>query len=694
MNPEKTVLFIGNSFLVHAEELQEFVGEEDCVETIADYEEAMLLMGSRSWELVLAEWVEPETPVLEMVQNLRLEQNHEDLPVFVLATEELAGKGVEAIEAGATDFFVRPFNLALIRAKTQNVREVRQRIEQVRDSMERYLLAARGTNDGLWDLDLETRTVYLNSTCRELLGLDMKTEYTTKKDWLERVHPDDRDAFKSRLALHLEGVTPLLEDQHRIRHHSGRYIWVLCRGSANRPGLGRATRVAGMITDLTNRSLHDTRTGLPFRGFFMDRLSQAMTCSQLNGDVCYSMLYVDIDRFKVISEGFGHNMVDEVLVAFAERLERCLREGDTLAFLGGDTFVVLLQDGSEARQAQHVANQIHMQLIAPFHIEDHEVFTKASIGISTVAPMVRNPEEVLRRAQTAMKHARRLGSGHTGVYGEGMDSKTRHLLEMESKLRSALDRQELTIYFQPQLCLGENRITGMETLLRWKHGGKMISPGEFIPVAEETDLILPIGEWVLREAAAKTMRWIDMGLGPLRVAVNLSERQFRAQNLFRIVEQVLIDTRLPPECLELELTESIFVDDPEATRQTLMAFHKLGCKVALDDFGTGYSSMSYLKSFPLDTLKIDRAFVMDLTSDPRDAALCSSMISLAHQLNMDVIAEGVESQEQLIILRAFQCDEIQGYFFSKPLAADKFETFIREHRLKSERAKDDLGFQF
>ncbi|CAM2011492.1 putative bifunctional diguanylate cyclase/phosphodiesterase [Acanthopleuribacter pedis] len=690
----KTLLQVGEHDGVSQDDLQSLLEPGFHFECPRDWEVAGLLLVSRNYSAAVFLWGREDQPVIETLQQVRNEKTREDLPIFVLAAEPLRAQGVAALQAGASDIFFFPYDFSFIRAKLCLAIETRTQFDKVRDDMQRYLLAARGTNDGLFDWDLDSGEIYFSEEWRHLLQLPPDVYLRSQEDWFERVHPDDRDALRSKLALHLEGVTENLEYQYRIRAANGEYIWVLCRGSANERKEGVSRRLAGMITDLTNRSIHDTRTGLPFRGFFMERLSQAVTRTQFNQQVRYSLLYIDIDRFKVLSEGFGYSIVDTVLVAFAKRLEHCLRDGDTLAFLGGDSFVVLVEDFQDASHGLAVANQIHLQLIAPFHLAETDVFTKASIGIAQVTGETHNTEELLRRAQTAMKYARRLGSGHSELYNPDMDGVSRQMLELEVKLRSALDRNEFRVFYQPQLCLETGSISGMEALIRWENEGRMISPGEFIPVAEETDLILPIGEWVLREACLFTQDLIQKGLGPLRVSVNLSERQFRARNLVNTVEHILGETGLPAEYLELELTESIFVEDPEQTSKTLQAFGRLGCKVALDDFGTGYSSLSYLKKFPLDTLKIDRAFVMDLTSDSRDAALCSTIISLAHKFNMEVIAEGVETREHLIILRAFQCDEIQGYHFAKPLPPDQFEAFVRRHLAQNETTLDGLGFSF
>lgn len=612
---------------------------------------------------------------LDIIQLIR--EAEKSLPVVILAVEPEAPLS-EAVTYGASHFLEYATSFSLLHATLHACHLHFRANSEILLRHDRFQRALEGSRDGLWDWNLATNWVYYSKEWLLLFGLRPGDVVNEPRDWFQLIHPDDLAPLRSRLAVHLEGVTPHFESQCRMRSRAGAFKWVLCRGVLCRDESGKVVRITGTITDLSKRSHHDVRTGLPFRSFFVERLNQAIVQSQLSPTRFFSVLHVDVDRFTTISEGFGHDMVDGLLVAFAQRVELCLKQGDTLAYLGGNSFVILLEDQADLKAAQEVANQVHMQLIAPFRVNITDVFSKASIGIVGVDGNVNSPDETLRQAHGAMKAARNRGSGHTMVWDKEMESKTREYLEMESQLRSALDNQEFRLCFQPQVSMTTGQIVGAEALIRWhRSDGSVVSPGLFIPIAEETDLILTIGEWVLRTACRQAFDWQARGLPPIRVAVNLSERQFRARNLFGMVDQVLKDTGLPPELLELEITESIFMEDLEGTSKTLNAFSQRGIKIALDDFGTGFSSLSYLKRFPITTLKIDRSFVTDLTSDPGDAAICSTIISLAHKFNFSVIAEGVETKEQLIILRAFQCDEIQGFYFSKALPPEQLEQLMK-----------------
>lgn len=685
-----SILFLGNSDAAKRILLTSLELASTLIRSTNDVEQGFDTLENDNIDLVFLDLQLKQLDPLATIAKLRKRYAMTRLPIVLIASKSQKDIVTTCLAAEANDAIFLPFDLDYTKARMLRLLEIYKHFQSVQRNRDRYLLAAEGSGDGLWDWDLEDNFVFFSDQWRAMFAIDPKADMHRPDDWFDRVHSDDMTTLRSRLAIHIEGITPKFECQVRMQKASGEYIWTLCRGIAVRDEHGRATRMAGTIADLTDRSHHDTRTGLPFRTLFMDRLKQALVKCQLNGNASvFSILYIDIDRFKVISEGYGHNIVDALLIAFARRLEKCLGHGDTLAFFGGDTFVILLEDNDDMETASLVANQIHLQLIAPFLINDTEVFTKASIGITSVTEGTKNAEEVLQQAQSAMKFARsQQGSGHTEIFNQTMASQSRELMELESRLRRALDEQEFILYYQPQVHVPTNRIIGVETLIRWnspQHG--WVSPGKFIPVAEETDLILTIGEWVLRQACQQNMKWQKMGFPDLRIAVNLSERQFRARSLIRTVEHVLQETGMDPGLLELELTESIFMEDITETIKTLESFRRMGIKIALDDFGTGYSSLSYLKKFPINTLKIDRAFVKDLITDPGDAAICSTIISLAHKFNLSVIAEGVEQPEQLTILRAFMCDEIQGHYYSKPLPSEELELLLTR-QMNSKKDED------
>ena len=422
---------------------------------------------------------------------------------------------------------------------------------------------------------------------------------------------------------------------------------------------------------------YDELTGLANRSMFSQRLSHALAQARRNG-MQLAVLFIDLDRFKNINDTLGHEAGDSVLKEVAERLQGCLRESDTVGRLGGDEFVVLLEGIPQSMHCAEVAQKILTAVARPFALDTQEFHLTASIGISTYPADSEDVQSLLKNADIAMYRAKELGKNNFQFYSAQMNIHTLERLALESSLRGALERNEFLLHYQPKVDIRSGRIIGMEALVRWQHPTKgLIPPMQFIPLAEETGLIVPIGEWVLRTACARNKSWQEQGLPPLRIAVNLSARQFTHENLLQDVARVLNETGLDAAFLELEITESMVMHDPEHAIELLNKLKAMGISISIDDFGTGYSSLSYLKRFPIDSVKIDRSFIRDLPLDGDDAAITQAIIAMAHGLKLKVIAEGVETGEQLSFLRAHKCDEMQGYYFSKPLPEHEFILLVQ-----------------
>lgn len=420
---------------------------------------------------------------------------------------------------------------------------------------------------------------------------------------------------------------------------------------------------------------YDALTGLPNRALFMDRLIQSITQAQRDRQ-SLAVLSIAIDRFKKISDTLGHLAGDAILRGVAERLLRCARESGTAAFWGGDEFTMLLPRISRAEDVVEITQNFQESLQSPFNFDGHELFVTSSVGIGLYPADGEDAPTLLQNAGAALYRAKQQGGNNYQFYRAEMNAQSLKRLELESKLRSALARDEFLIYYQPQV-IANRQVVGAEALVRWRHPELgLISPGEFIPLAEDTGMIVPIGAWVLRTACAQVRRWHDEGLA-LRIAVNLSPRQFQQKNLIEQVKRALEESGLEPRYLDLEVTESSIMKDAALTIEILRGLKEMGIQISIDDFGTGYSSLSYLKRFPIDVLKIDRSFVRDSSTDAGDAAIVMAIITLAHSLNLKVIAEGVETEEQLRLLRLLRCDEMQGYLFSVPLPADEFQQILR-----------------
>jgi diguanylate cyclase (GGDEF)-like protein len=450
------------------------------------------------------------------------------------------------------------------------------------------------------------------------------------------------------------------------------------------------------MTDVTQRkrteeqllhdAFHDALTGLPNRALFMDRLEVLLAKSQgrqRKSEHLFAVLFLDLDRFKVVNDGLGHVAGDRLLVAIARRLEECLRPGDSVARLGGDEFTVLLDDVASTADALRIADRIQEELSRPFELAGQEVFTTASIGVAFGGKGYREADELLRDVDTAMYRAKALGKARAEVFDEAMRARAVEILQLETQLRRALERRELRLYYQPIVRLQTGEIDAMEALVRWESPERGLVPiGEFLPVAEESGLIVPIGEWVIGEACRQLRAWDDLlcPQRPLAVNINISGREFIQPDLVACLREALEETGLDPARVRIEITESVIMDDAMAAQATLDRLSDLGVKLHMDDFGTGYSSMSHLRDFRLDALKIDRSFVSHIGPGGEHAEIVRTIVALGHNLGLEVVAEGVETAEQALLLRSLGCEYGQGFHFAKPLPAEAARTLLAEAR--------------
>lgn len=572
----------------------------------------------------------------------------------------------------------------------QEKKQLTAALEASRKAEERYSLVFQGSNDGIWDWNLETNEVFFSQQWKLMLGYQEHELPDQLDTWLERIHPQDMYSVRREVAAHLDGSTARFESEYRMLHQDGSYRWMLSRGQAKRNGSGRAIRLVGMQTDVTelkraeeklvHDALYDTLTGLPNRLSLMERLRHAGDLAKCKLEYLFSVLFVDLDRFKMINDSLGHAIGDELLSAIALRLSGCLRPNDTIARLGGDEFVILLEDVKTQDNVVVIAERILQELSAPFNLGGHEIFTSASIGITFSNTQMNSSEDLLRDADLAMYRAKMQGRGRYEIFDPRMRTSAVALLQMETDLRHALERNELKLYYQPIISLRTNRLIGFEALIRWQHPHEgLVSPDKFVPIAEETGLITPIGWWVLQEACTQMRQWQQQFADwhSLTVNVNLSSKQFTPL-LVEGVRQILADTGLEAQYLKLEITESVLMSHAESATTTLTQLKQLGIQLAIDDFGTGYSSLSYLHRFPIDTVKVDRSFIQKVDVDGEQLAIVRTIITLAWNLGMEVIAEGVETAKQLAQIRSLQCEYAQGYLFSQPLDAKAIETALAQ----------------
>jgi diguanylate cyclase (GGDEF)-like protein/PAS domain S-box-containing protein len=638
--------------------------------------------------LVVSDVMMPEVDGIELCRRLRSDTELFATPILLVSAMRVDdGSAVEGLQAGADDYLEAPYEPMRFIAKVTRLAERARLEEAVRESEERYALAARGANDGLWDWNLKTGRIYFSERWKAMLGYEDGEIGDSPDEWFKLVHPEELAALRKELGAHLEGSVPHFEAEYRILHRDGAYRWMLVRGMAVRDSEGKATRVAGSQTDVTKRKLveeqllhnafHDALTGLPNRALFMDRLAQAMERTKRHADYSFAVFFIDVDRFKLVNDSLGHTIGDQLLAGIGKRLEACTRAGDTVARLGGDEFTILLDDMRDASDADCMAERIRERLKEPFSLGGHEVFASVSVGVALSPMCYQRPDDLLRDSNTAMHRAKASGRARHQIFDATMHSHAAKLLKIETDLRRTGVCDEYRLHYQPIVSLDTGRVTGFEALVRWEHPERgLICPEEFISVAEETGQIVALDRWVLRAACRQTRLWQQTFPG-LTISVNLSPRQFLQTDLVAELKSVLAETGLDAGCLKLEITENVLMSDGDVVRKTLSGIKALGVELYLDDFGTGYSSLSYLHRFPVDVLKIDRSFVGRIGAGGENSEIARAIITLAHGMELGVIAEGIETREQLAELLSLSCSHGQGNLFSMPVGAEEAERIIR-----------------
>jgi diguanylate cyclase (GGDEF)-like protein/PAS domain S-box-containing protein len=663
--------------------LKDVYGDRCVSHWISSFEAGREALVSNSHGVCLLDYHLGERNGLELLREVIAEGCR--TPIILLTGNDCHDVDVEAMNAGAADYLVKgQFDGRLlersIRYAIGYAVERQVTLEALRLSEERYALAAQGANDGLWDWSLTTGRIYYSTRWKSMLGYDDDQIGDTPQEWLKRVHPMDLDRVRTEIDEHFRGCTAKLQTEHRMLHSDGTYRWVLTRGLAVRDEKGHAIRAAGSQTDITQRkaaedrllhdAFHDTLTGLPNRALLIDRLQRSILRMQRRTEHRFAVLFLDLDGFKVVNDSLGHQTGDQLLIALSRRLETCVRLGDTVARIGGDEFVILVDDVDDSADVLELAERTLEEIGRPFIMNGHELVTTASAGIAFGSARCDSAETMLRDADIAMYQAKARGKASYVVFDEAMHTADMIRIKMESDLRHASVRREFRLHYQPIVSLSSGRIGSFEALLRWNNPERgTILPDEFIPIAEETRLILPIGLWVLREALEQLRLWQSSPgtRRPLTMTVNLSCRQFFQTDLVYQIERILIETGVDARCLRLEITESAIMERVETALAALDRLKSLGIRLAIDDFGKGYSSLSYLHQFPCDVLKIDRSFIARMGMNGENTEIVRTIVALAQGLGLEVVAEGIETDYQLDHLRKVGCHYGQGYLFSRPL---------------------------
>jgi diguanylate cyclase (GGDEF)-like protein/PAS domain S-box-containing protein len=638
-------------------------------------------------DLVLLDFSLPDSKGLASFRAVH--SRHPDVPVIVLTGMDDDELATRAVAEGAQDYLIKREVDAPLLGRAIRYALERHRAEiALRRSEERYALAVRGANDGIWDWDLARGTVFLSPRWKRMLGLDEDELAATAASWKALVAPEDVETFHSALQAAAAGGEQHFELEHRMLRRDGGLLWVLTRGVLVRDDEGRVVRVVGSMTDISARkraeesliydAFHDGLTGLANRSLYLDRLGVALAALRRSPEQRFAVLFLDLDRFKTVNDSLGHGVGDRLLVAIARRLQELTRPIDTVARLGGDEFALIAGRVADGAAAVHIAERLQVALGEPFLIGEHEVYVTASIGIALPDEETADPERLLRDADLAMYRAKAAGRGCYEVFDLELHHAAVALLKLETELRRAVAVGDFIMHYQPIVALRSGAIVGFEALTRWRHPVRgLVSPAHFIGLAEETGLVVPLGWLVLENSCRQAHRWQQLFPQdpPLFMSVNVSGKLFAQDGAVEQLLQVLEHSQLSPACLRLEVTESVVLDHGEDVMERLRQLRALGVQLSIDDFGTGYSSLSYLQRFRYDELKIDRSFVGNLAFED-SRVIVETILQLASHLGIGVVAEGVETAEQLEHLRQLGCPLGQGYWFARPLDAADVEALL------------------
>ena len=620
------------------------------------------------------------------------------LPLIVVVPAHSAQRSAlreRAQEVGALDCLLRgELSSALLEAALTHARSHNLQHGRLLELRERFSLAIRGSRDGMWEWDLARGRVYYSHRWCELLGLRNTEVAPSIEAWLSRVHPQDVEQLRAELQANVEGQALVHENEHRILDGQKVWRWVMSRAVVHRNAQGRVRRMAGSMTDISayrqretairERSRKDTVTKLPDRRVFLERGARAVELSRAHDDYMFVVLMVAIDRIAQLRDSYGIEAADDVMAVMAQRLRGCLRPEDHLFRFSTSKFAILIEDVEDPGFGTSVANRIHEVVADPFEVDGAVNITTVSIGMTSSAHGYKRVEEVVTDVSAATDSAREHGHNRHENYDTSMRIESRTLLALEMAMRRALDADQFEVHYQPLVSvLGvdqQKQLRGFEALLRWEHPERgRISPAEFIPIAEDTGLIIPLGRWVIRQAVQALQSWHEeFGNRDLVVSVNLSVKQLVDPLLLETIDSALAQTGLPAACLKLELTESVMIGSVETITQLLQSIRSRGVQLWIDDFGTGYSSLGYLHRFPVDGLKIDRSFVSELDGTPESATMVRTILNLAANLGLDVIAEGIETEVQAAQLRALECGCFQGWLFGKPMDPERVRALLGE----------------
>lgn len=669
----------------------------------ADGGEAVEVFAKQQPDIVLLDVRMPKNDGFQACRRIRARKDGTEVPIIMVTGLEDLVSIEEAYEAGATDFITKPVVWETLGHRVRYLLRAGNAIRALKLSESRLAQAQIVARLGSWEWDFKRGRMTYSPEVLQLFPVDREKLDGSFSELLEFIHPEDRGLVKEVVEDSLASGEPL-RVEHRLLTAQSSELMVELQAKVAAGESGKPSRLVGTIQDISarkdaERKIHeleyyDTLTQLPNRDLFRKRSERALRTAHAEGRKL-ALLFLDLDGFKYINDTMGHIAGDKVLRRIAGQLQQSVRSSDlvskvdvknpyraSISRLGGDEFTILLSDLDDIKTAEKVAERVLDQLSDPCNINGKDLSVTGSMGIAVYPEDAETVDGLLKNADIAMYHAKQQGRNSFRFYAPHMDARVQLRVSMEGKLKHALERQQFSLHYQAKMDVRSGHVAGVEALLRWDDDelGR-VSPAEFMPVAEDTGLIVPIGEWVLGEACRQAGAWAKTGLTPTKVAVNLSSLQFRRGGLLDMVRRVVQETGMDPAFLELELTESVIMENAEATIHVLNQLKDMGITLSVDDFGTGYSSMAYLRRFPLDVVKIDQSFVSDISFNASDTVIIRAMIALAQGLNLTCIAEGVETEEQLQVLQAYGCDQVQGFLMNRPIPGAEMEVFLRENQL-------------
>ncbi len=654
-----------------------------------DGREALDIFEAKTPDLILCDVMMPILDGFELCSSIRAMKQGKHVPIVMLTGLNDAQSIRQAFSIGATDYCEKPVNWELLPYKLDYILRASSTFYELQASEERYSLVAHGANDGLWDWDYKDDRVYFSPRWKSMLGFTEDAIDSGPLEWIDRIHPDEKSRVINELHAHKMAKTSHFECEYRMKNAEGNYRWMMCRGLAVRDEADVAYRMIGSQTDITDRkqaeerlvfdAVHDALTGLPNRILFLDRLSHCIELSSRRKNFSFAVLYLDLNRFKIINDSLGHLLGDQLLVEIGSRIKQVIRKGDTLSRLGGDEFVILCEEIEDITVATNLASRIHRELLRPVCLDGQNVVVGCSIGITESSIGYKRPEDMLRDADTAMYRAKaRTGSCYE-IFDITMHEKAMNVLQIESDLRIALETEQFDVYYQPIVKIEEDVVSGFEALVRWNHPKLgLLIPEKFLEVAIESRLIVPLGRWVFAQACRQMQAWKEKWeeARDWTISVNLSAPELAQPDLVTAINDIVEKSGLDSKFLKLEITETSLVKNSSHALQTMNILRSQGIHLSIDDFGTGYSSFSYLHQFPFDELKIDRTFISELDNRSDKQEIVNAIVSLAHNLGMTVVAEGSASGAIYENLRGASCEYAQGFAIMEPKSADEITRSI------------------